>query len=259
MISRMLNSRYPRVSALIEELFQRIQASMGDRLKGLYIFGSLVAGDFDVKTSDIDLLAIVEADIDSTTLMALKEMHDEIIRSYPDWEDRIEVAYVSVNAMKNFKTHSRLIARISPGEPLHHREMDIQWLMDWYQVQEQGASVFGPPPQQYIPHISHEEFIASLENRLPCWRTDVRDARTIGHQSYIILSLCRSLYAIHHHQQISKIAAGEWASRAFPEWSELIRDALRWHGSSDKSDSLSTQAEAIRFVEFAIGQAGANN
>ena len=31
-------------------------------------------------------------------------MHDEIIRSYPEWDDRIEVAYVSVDAIKNFKT-----------------------------------------------------------------------------------------------------------------------------------------------------------
>ena len=59
------------------------------------------------------------------------------------------------------------IARISPGEPLHYREMDIQWLMDWYQVQEKGATVFGAPPQHYIPYISTEEFIVSLKNCLP--------------------------------------------------------------------------------------------
>ena len=99
--------------------------------------------------------------------------------------------------------------------------MDIQWLMDWYQVQEQGATVFGPPPQQYIPHISTEEFIESLKSCLPDWKISVRDARTVGYQSYVILSLCRSLYAIQHSQQTSKVAAGEWAMREFPEWAEL--------------------------------------
>jgi predicted nucleotidyltransferase len=251
----MLYSQYPRVNALIEELSKRIQASMADKLRGLYIFGSLVAGDFDVEASDIDLLAIVESDIDSKALATLRAMHHEIVRRYPEWEDRVEVAYGSVDAIKSFKTHPSRIARISPGEPLHYRAMDIRWLMDWYQVQEQGATVFGPPPQQYIPYISAGEFIESLRNRLPCWRIDVRDARTVGHQSFIILSLCRSLYAIRHHQQISKVAAGEWASHEFPEWSQLIREASQWHGSSDKSDSPSTQAEAIGFVEFAIRQA----
>jgi predicted nucleotidyltransferase len=255
----MLNSQYPRVTLLIDELSTRIQVSLGDRLRGLYIFGSLVAGDFDVETSDIDLLAIVESDIEGATLEALKSMHDEIIGSYPEWDDRIEVAYVSVNAIKNFKTRPSRIARISPGEPLHYREMDIQWLMDWYQVQEQGATVFGAPPQQYVPYISTEEFIVSLKNCLPSWEISVRDARTIGLQSYVILSLCRTLYAIQHRQQISKVAAAEWASREFPEWSQLMRDALRWRGSADKADSLSTQAEAASFVEFAIRQAGARN
>ena len=254
----MLPSQYPRVRSLIEELLSRIQASLADRLRGLYLFGSLVTGDFDVEASDVDLLAIVESDIDDTTLIALKEMHDEVIRLYPEWEDRIEVAYVSVNAMKTFKIHPSRIARISPGEPLHYRDMDIQWLMDWYQVRQQGITVFGPPPQQYIPYLSTEEFIQSLQNHLPWWKTAARDARTVGHQSYIILSLCRSLYAIQHHQQISKLAAGEWASREFPEWSQLIRDALRWRGSSEKADSLSTQASAIGFVEFAMEEGKAN-
>ena len=255
----MFNSPYPWVSSLIEELLDRIQASIGDRLKGLYLFGSLVAGDFDVDKSDIDLLAIVDTDIDDTGLVVLGEMHDAFIRSFPEWEDRIEVAYVSVDAMRSFKTHPSRIARISPGEPLHFREMDSQWLMDWYQVQEQDATVFGPPPHQYIPQLSTEEFIESLKNRLPDWRISARDARTVGHQSYIILSLCRTLYSIHRSRQVSKVAAGKWASLEFPEWSHLIRDALRWHGSSDKTDSLSTQAMAIGFVEFAIEQAGARN
>jgi hypothetical protein len=250
----MLYSQYPRVNALIEELSKRIQTSIGDQLRGLYIFGSLLAGDFDLKKSDIDLLAIVEPDIDDTALTTLKAMHDQIIRSFPEWQDRIEVAYASVNAMENFKTHPSRIARISPGEPLHYREMDSQWLMDWYQVQEQGVTIFGPPPQQYIPYVSTEEFIESLKNQLPIWKDSVRAARSLGHLSYVILSLCRSLYSIQHHEQISKVAAGEWALRQFPEWYQLIRDALRWHGSSDESDP-SDQANAIDFVEFAIGRA----
>ena len=111
----------------------------------------MVAGDFDLDKSDIDLLAIVEGDIDDTALVVLGEMHDAFIRSYPEWEDRIEVAYVSVDAMRDFKTHPSRIARISPGEPLHFREMDSQWLMDWYQVQEQDVTVLGPP----LYRISH--------------------------------------------------------------------------------------------------------
>jgi predicted nucleotidyltransferase len=55
------------VSLLIDELSTRIQVSLGDRLRGLYLFGSMVAGDFDVETSDIDLLAIVESDIGDPT------------------------------------------------------------------------------------------------------------------------------------------------------------------------------------------------
>ena len=250
-----LLAQLPAMDKLIAELKDATQVTLGDKLHGLYLFGSLVTGDFDPKTSDIDLLAIVETDVTETELEQLKGMHQAFVRDHPEWNDRIEVAYVGVEAMKNFKTKTASIARISPGEPLHYRDMDVQWLLDWYVVQEQGLILFGPTPKTFIPHIDRQEFVDMLKDSLPTWRDRVKEAKWKGYQSYIVLSVCRSLYAVRFGTQASKVQAAEWVAEEYPEWSSLMKQALTWRGLAGKADSLETQAETARFVEFGLDKA----
>ena len=55
-VRRMHRTQDSEVNALIGELLTGIRGVLGDRLVGLYLYGSLVAGDFDKDISDIDLL-----------------------------------------------------------------------------------------------------------------------------------------------------------------------------------------------------------
>lgn len=220
----------------------------------MYVLGSLVGGGFDTEHSDIDLLAMVETDVTTEELLKLAELHQSFTREHPEWDDRIEVAYVSFEAMKHFKTTTSRIVRISPGELLHYRDMDIQWLMDWHMVLNQGVTVFGPPPSDFMPHITNQEFIGSLKARMPLFADTVKEAKHVGYQSYVILSLCRNLYAIQFGHQVSKIEGGHWAANEYPEWKGLIEQAMLWHGSANMSANLSTQADTERFANFALSQ-----
>lgn len=243
-------TKYPDIDKLISELRQILQDSLGTNLKGLYLFGSLVGGDFDAELSDIDLATIVEHVITPSELAELKNVHAQFIENHPEWDNRIEVAYVSVEGMKHFKTKSNKIARISPGEELHMRDMDIDWLMDWHMVQEQGITVFGQQPSTFIPHITEEEYVQSIKNILPDFAESAKGATRKGHQAYIVMSFCRNLYAIKHGKQVSKVAGAKWAAGQYPQWSEFINEAASWRGSQDQSDNLDTQKTTIEFAQF---------
>ena len=104
---------YPDINHLLDDLLSRIRAILGDKLVGLYLYGSLVWGDFDHDTSDIDLLAALTSDLDAEQAGALKAMHDDIARTYKAWDDRIEVQYLSLLGLKTFRTQSTPMAVIS--------------------------------------------------------------------------------------------------------------------------------------------------
>src|SRR5256885_1458336 len=93
---------YPHVNALLDHLISQLQTILGPKFVGLYLFGSLVMGDYDDGTSDVDLLAATSDDLDQADFEALKKMHDDIVANDKRWDNHIEVAYLSLEALKTF-------------------------------------------------------------------------------------------------------------------------------------------------------------
>ena len=87
----MLVAQDTEIEALLGRLTDEIQHNSNDSLVGLYVYGSLVTGDFDKDRSDIDLLAVVDSDVDGDTFDRLDRMHARCVEYHPGWEDRIEV------------------------------------------------------------------------------------------------------------------------------------------------------------------------
>jgi len=236
-----------------------MQAALGPKLAGVYLYGSLVTGDFDAEISDIDLLAVIESELDSQEFSVLETMHVALQIRYAEWDNRIEIAYVSRHALETFRTLRTDIAVISPGEPFHMKDAGIDWLINWYNVREQGETLYGPPLSDVIPPISREEFFAAVRRQAHEWRAWVdRTAGSRPYQSFAVITLCRALYAIRFGVQPSKRQAARWAIGELPEWSALIENALVWRANSrdENVDPALTFEEVKRFVHFVIDQIG---
>jgi len=93
----------PDIEELLTSLLENIHTVLQDGLAGLYLYGSLVSGDFDPDISDIDLLAVTAYPVTGPEFTALQNMHREFARVNPAWDDRIEVVYISQNALKEFR------------------------------------------------------------------------------------------------------------------------------------------------------------
>jgi predicted nucleotidyltransferase len=246
----MPHTSYPDVEAILNRLRSDIQETLGDNLVGLYLYGSLVTGDFDSEISDIDLLAVTASAATDTELERLREMHERFACNNPVWEDRIEAAYVSTIALKTFRTPSATIAIISPGEPFHTKEAGHDWLLNWYIVLNQGVVLIGPSPNTLIPQITKDEFLNAVRRQVADWGEWIYHLRERKAQAYAILTMCRALYAIRNGEQTSKRRAALWAMEALPEWSPLIDNALLWREAwrEDAVDHAATFPETVRFV-----------
>jgi len=249
----MNSTPYADINQLLSQLLSQIQGVLGPRLIGVYLYGSLVWGDFDTHISDIDLLAAIDSDIDDTDFPALKQMHEDFALEHPAWDNRIEVQYLSQRGLKTFKTDSSSMANISPGEPFHLIRVDKAWLMNWYFVQDYGVTLFGPDPRTLIEPITKAEFIQAVRDHAEFWREYVTHAQDVAPmQAYGILTLCRAWYTVVNGAQVSKRKAALWAAEKSPEWSTLIHNALIWR--SDPQNNQASYAETVGFVHFMIDQ-----
>ena len=241
------------IKNLLDLLLVEVQKVLGKKLRGLYLYGSLVWGDFDVCVSDIDLLAITSDGVSDVEFNKLKEMHEDFAKVHPAWDNHIEVQYASESGLKIFRTRSSRMAVISPGEPFHVIEAGIDWLTNWYFVQDYALTLLGPAPNQFINPISEEEFIQAVYDHALFWRDHVKQARNARpYQSYAVLTLCRALYTVAHKQQVSKKDAAEWAASQFPEWADFIREAIYvrshiWESTQVDADKAYPKTELFVF------------
>ncbi len=257
----MHNTSYPEVNALLADLLAEHRRLLGAQLTGLYLFGSLVSGDFDPARSDVDLLAALADDPDAGTMERLGLLHDDLAARYPAWAGRIEVLYLSLEGLRVCKTTPHLGAVISPGEPFHPRELNRDWVLNWYMIREVGVTLYGPPPQTIIPPISREEFVQVVREHLDWWRGAVVEGDEIenrrGAQAYVVLTMCRALYSLAHGLQASKPAAAAWAAATYPQWAGLIARAQGWRlNRNDDPLDAADLTEVRALVEFTIWQAG---
>lgn len=246
---------YPYIDEMLNFLLVRLPFILGQKWVGGYLYGSLVTGDFDETVSDIDLVMALSADLDEIEFAALDKMHNDFVATYPNWENRLEIAYIA--GLGTFKSApaSPKIGIISPGEPFHIIEMDKGWLMNWYIVREKGVTLFGPSPKTVIEPVSQAEYAAMVRSHALRWSADWI-GKHHGSQAYAILTMCRALYTLRFGEQPSKIQAAAWAKQELPEWAGLIDGALGWRQAQNETwavaDNEATLPETRRFVAFMI-------
>ncbi len=247
---------HPAVNDIIALLLTRMQRICGEKLLGCYLYGSLVTGDFDTEHSDIDLVAVLSSEVDNAEYAALLQMHRDFAEQHTRWDNRIEVAYLSQQALRTFRTQTSTIAVISPGEPFHVKEAGSDWLLNWYVVREYGVTLAGSAPQAFIAPISHDEFLAAVYREAQGWREWVGRSTLRKAQSYAMLTMCRALFSLGTGAFGSKDQAAQWVAREWPEWSALIEQALRWRLAPDEEDTSDEAAlrQTERFVSFALSQ-----
>lgn len=228
----------------------------GNKLVGLYLEGSLVLGDFDENISDIDLVAALSSDVTDHEFGQLKEMHEVFVKKHPKWDDETEVCYISTSALKSIKSQTGTLVNISPGEPIHRIESRKEWIMNWYLTREKSVTLFGPPPKTLIEPISKEEYIKSVKDHVKSWGEWVKTMKDRYAQvAYVVLTMCRALYAVRNGDQVSKKQAALWAQKELPEWADLIEKAIVWRETKNEERPDDEVCERMtEFVSFVRGE-----
>jgi hypothetical protein len=230
-----------------------LRGALGAVLLGLYVHGSWIVGDFAPSRSDLDLLAVLTREPDGSLLVGLDEMHSRVEAAHSAWRGRVEVEYVALETIRRFsagpsEADGPVIARISPGEPLHLLAASSHRLLTWASVRDTGRPLVGPPPEELLPAIDHDTARAAAMDHVRDWPTWVQEMTTPGGQAYAVLTLCRALHLFTERRQVSKRKAAGYASAALPQWAALIDWARDWWYAGGEDDEISRLAETTRFI-----------
>ncbi len=216
------------VRAILRQLTDGLRAALPCNLVGIYVYGSLVCGDFDATISDIDLVVVLRRALDRAQFQALDQLHQQVINDRPSWQDRLELAYISRRGLQGFRRQSCAMGIISPGEPFHIIQAGEDWLISWYALREDGLALLGPPIDSLVEAIPTSDYLRAVRAHIEAYRALDVAAADAPMLSYALLTVARGLYTLRHGSAVSKIRAAAWAQGRFPQWSQLIQLAILW-------------------------------
>jgi predicted nucleotidyltransferase len=225
---------YSDVNEIFDLLLTDVKGIMQDQLIGMYLFGSLAIGDFDLH-SDIDILFVTEQAISEEVFQDLFEIHQRISTIDSPWAVQLEVSYIPKDALRRFDPANNNHPHIDrgPGEKLSLMQHDADWNVQRYILRERGITVTGPDPKTLIDPVSPADLRWAGSEVLQKWfrhfLEDPAPLKSRGYQSYTVLTMCRILYTYEHGEIVSKPAAAAWVKQNLSkEWIGLIERA--WAG-----------------------------
>jgi hypothetical protein len=251
-----LPTPYSDVNEVLYSLLQDVQAVLSAFFVGMYLYGSLAAGDFDTRQSDIDFLVVTHEELPKRLISDLKIMHSRLYASGPEWWTKMSGAYVPIGAMRKYSPTGPECPLINKEEFLVARP-DIDWVIHRHILYTSGVVITGPPLQTMIdpvqPKQLREAALTLLRNNWIPLLDNTNIFLGIGHQPFIVLTMCRALYTLEHGIAASKKISAEWAITALDgKWTELIKQAAAWHYGQAPGDIHQTQ----EFMRYTIKRAG---
>ncbi len=236
------------VSSVMSRIVDGLDTILRDQLIGIYLYGSLVTGDFEADVSDIDLVVLLAQPLDKRHFTRLRQFHADVVRAHPAWNDRLELAYISARGLRDFRRESSIIGIMSPGEPFHLVQAGDDWLISWYALRENGIALHGPPVETMIDPMPKADWLVAVRDHICAYHGSVQQAQDKASLSYVVLTVARGLYTLTHRRDASKVKAATWLAAANPRWASLIQRALQYRrnpaADSMPPDQLRPQVKA---------------
>jgi predicted nucleotidyltransferase len=239
------------VNQILRVLLDEVRALLDNRFVGMYLYGSLAAGDFQPDRSDVDFIVATDDLLPETVVSQLASMHVALAASGSKWAHKLEGAYVPIAVLRRHDATHPAVPVLNE-ERVYREVLWSDWIIQRHPLHTHGVPIAGPPLTDLVDPVSSDDLRWAVRDNLKQWwapmLVDPKRLRAPGYQPYAVLSMCRSLYTLEKSKTISKTDAAQWALTAVPtEWSPLIRSAMVWR-TGDETNSVERTVEFIRYT-----------
>jgi hypothetical protein len=247
---------FPDVDAVLRFLVPRLRGALGSSLVGIYRFGSLTAGDFDPRRSDVDVLVVTEGPVSTEQFAALQDVHRAVSAFASPWAREVEAYYLTRAALRRDESSFGEHLKVNRGDGwLEPLQRDPGWLIQGHLLREFGVPLIGPPPTALVEPVAPGDLRCAAAAGSVAWLDDVlarpTGLRRRGYGTYLILTACRILYTLTNDAVVSKPVAGRWARGTLPErWHPLIDRALAWRKDEPPPDPSAADEEVDGTLEL---------
>ncbi len=228
-----------------EELAHRLRRTLGAKLVGVYLHGSVALGDFTPSRSDLDVVAVAS---ESLTDPERKQLGAELAPSaLPCPATGLEFHAVAANTLAEVTDAPRFEVHIATDTRSGTERFvdgfghagDADLVMHYAVLKTRGITLLGPPASELFPEVRRDRVLSALRDELE-WGVGNASA------SYQVLNAARAWRFAETGEIASKTEGGAWArSRAADP---AIIDAALAHRSAASAEHPAAEGAGV-FVD----------
>jgi hypothetical protein len=254
---------FPLADRVIQDLTFRLVSCEDAGLVSAILFGGLTRGEWASTTSDIDLVALLDAEATGKRRAALDAIYDHIEASDPSAYGWLYVYHMPVESLSHPQfRHAGGPVGLRVGNRKRREFMGFPMsVYDAYDIRRFGRTIYGPDVTPMFPEVT-------LDDLKDMTRLDLKDAMTryaeiglpfndddcmnVTNTWSYVAWLCRSLYSARHPGFIiAKAQAMNWAKDTLdPRWAPLMDVALGLRFSPETITSEQLQTMRVSFGSF---------
>ncbi len=217
---------------MLHSLRSGAQSVLGERMLGMYLYGSLASGDFNPYTSDIDFIIVTIEEIRPDIVRGLEALHTRLWNSGLKWAAKLEGVYMPLSALRRFDPNAAPCPTVNEGR-FSITQQGSDWVIQRHILREYGKAVCGPSLRSYIDPVTSADLCRAVTGVLREWWLPILDRpgwiRNREYEAYATLTMCRARYTLTQGDVVSKRAAARWAQQTLDDqWGELIERAVAW-------------------------------
>lgn len=234
----------------MERSIQRMTASiadiLADREPSIYLYGSVVLGDFRLGWSDIDLLVLTRRSITEEQANHLVGLRQSMLEAEPDnrYYRSFEGGMLSLDAFLSGES-DRVVYWGTSGQRITDRHVFDSFSM--CELLESGRLLYGKDVRGQLTPPTFDELRRDVQFH---YSTIRQYARTTDRSLYSfgwLLDIARGIYTLRTGRVIAKTEAGVWAleNHLCPDPDEMSLAIELRRDPSRFDDALRNRAEAL--------------
>ena len=214
---------------LIEAFNQQLILHLEENYFGLYIYNSVAREEFDRKASDINFMVITHRPVTQNEKLALKSMHRKLVGQFTLGK-KLDGMYINRALIGKVNEEVNAYPYVIEGRLETDGYYDLN-AITWWSLKQEGLNIASPDIKKYLADLQWEEVHTVLFNSMThYWDQKIKDERLFLEDEWIefsVFTISRIVCSLKYGKIVSKWEAYDVVGDLFPQWQDVLKEAMR--------------------------------
>jgi predicted nucleotidyltransferase len=218
---------------------------LGEKIVGVYIYGSIALGAFHIETSDVDFVTVISDSVNKAEKQQIIELHKKLRKS--TLGKRMDGMYITLADLGKYNHEINEYVYCAEGKA-DSGYWDIN-AVTWWTLKNQGITVIGKEAEDLPFQIKWDDVVNTMKYNVEhYWLEKAKRPYLFFIEEWIesaVVTMGRILYTLDHETIVSKDRGLQYMLELYShKWEPLLREVERMRHSPKEKRKLSSWRRA---------------